>query len=99
MHGITITDTSRFGKPTFFITMTCNPRWREILDNVLPNQSAIDRPDIVSRVFSQKQKVFLRLLYLLIINYGFCLSTTIKIIKNISFLLNFLTDIDGDDSN
>ena len=29
----------RFGKPDFFITFTCNPRWREITDELLEKQS------------------------------------------------------------
>lgn len=41
-------------KPDLFITMTCNPQWREIKENLLPNQTASNRPDIVGRVFSLK---------------------------------------------
>ncbi|XP_043468331.1 uncharacterized protein LOC122502376 [Leptopilina heterotoma] len=44
----------KHGKPDLFITMTCNPQWREIVENLLPNQTASDRPDIVGRVFSLK---------------------------------------------
>ncbi|XP_043464096.1 uncharacterized protein LOC122499686 [Leptopilina heterotoma] len=36
----------KFGKPDLFITMTCNPKWREIIENLLPDQVASDRPDI-----------------------------------------------------
>jgi Helitron helicase-like domain at N-terminus len=42
------------GKPDLFITMTCNPRWPEIRDALLPNQTAKDRADIVARVFKLK---------------------------------------------
>ncbi|XP_051160511.1 uncharacterized protein LOC127290984 [Leptopilina boulardi] len=45
----------KFGKPDLFITMTCNPNWREIQENLLPHQTAADRPDIVSRVFNIKK--------------------------------------------
>jgi hypothetical protein len=34
------------GKPNLFITVTCNPDWPEIKDNLLPGQSAQDRPDL-----------------------------------------------------
>ena len=44
----------KFGKPDLFITITCNPQWREIRENVLQNQNAADRPDIVGRVFALK---------------------------------------------
>ena len=42
------------GKPDAFLTMTCNPKWKEIQDNLLPGQNASDRPDLVSRVFKHK---------------------------------------------
>ena len=29
-----------FGKPDFFITFTCNPRWQEITDALFPRQTA-----------------------------------------------------------
>ena len=40
-----------YGKPDLFLTFTCNPRWKEIADNLLPGQTAADRPDLVARVF------------------------------------------------
>lgn len=46
----------KFGKPHLFITMTCNPRWPEIIDNIGTYQEPSDRPDIVARVFFQKFK-------------------------------------------
>jgi len=52
----------RHGKPHFFITFTCNPSWREITDNIYPNQQPLDRPDIVSRVFNLKQKVLVEMM-------------------------------------
>jgi len=47
------------GKPTLFVTMTTNPKWAEIQENLLPGQTAINRPDIVSRVFALKLKQLL----------------------------------------
>ena len=43
-----------FGKPDLFITMTCNPKWPEIQDNLLHGQRVTDRPDLVARVFQLK---------------------------------------------
>ncbi|XP_058805595.1 uncharacterized protein LOC131672409 [Phymastichus coffea] len=43
------------GKPDIFLTITCNPRWKEIQENLLPGQQASDRPDIVARVFHLKK--------------------------------------------
>ncbi|CAI5440372.1 unnamed protein product [Caenorhabditis angaria] len=45
---------ARYGKPDFFITMTCNPAWKEIQENLEPGQIASDRPDLVARVFQLK---------------------------------------------
>ncbi|XP_011872670.1 PREDICTED: uncharacterized protein LOC105564699, partial [Vollenhovia emeryi] len=45
----------KYGKPDIFVTMTCNPNWREIKENLLPNQQPADRPDICARVFNIKK--------------------------------------------
>ncbi|KYN21838.1 ATP-dependent DNA helicase PIF1, partial [Trachymyrmex cornetzi] len=45
----------KYEKPDLFITMTCNPNWREIRENLLPNQQPADRPDICARVFNIKK--------------------------------------------
>ncbi|CAH1427950.1 unnamed protein product [Lactuca virosa] len=42
------------GKPGIFLTMTCNPNWPEIKNELLPWQTSQDRPDLVSRVFHAK---------------------------------------------
>ena len=47
------------GKPDYFITMTANPSWPEIVQSLLPGQSPHDRPDIVARVFQLKLKALL----------------------------------------
>jgi hypothetical protein len=46
-------------KPDLFITMTCNPRWTEITENLAPGQTAQDRPDLVTRVFRLKLSALL----------------------------------------
>lgn len=42
------------GRPDLFITVTCNPKWPEICQLFMPNQSSPDRHDLVARVFRQK---------------------------------------------
>lgn len=42
-----------FGKPSLFVTMTCNPSWPEIVE-VLGGANANFRPDVVVRVFKSK---------------------------------------------
>ena len=61
------------GKPDIFLTMTTNPSWPEINDNLFTyedddddpdeprkHQTASDRPDIVACVFAQKIKAMLK---------------------------------------
>ncbi|XP_044578963.1 uncharacterized protein LOC123261436 [Cotesia glomerata] len=49
----------KFVKPDLFVTMTCNPKWREISENLLPGQTASDRPDLVARVFNIKKNALI----------------------------------------
>lgn len=44
----------KFGKPDFFITFTCNPRWPEIKASLFDGEHPSDRPDICVRVFNIK---------------------------------------------
>lgn len=53
---------NKFGKPDLFIIMTCNPQWREIEENFLPDQQACDRPDICARVFNIKKDYLIDLI-------------------------------------
>lgn len=52
----------KFGCADLFITMTCNPSWKEITDNLLQGQAANDRPDIITRVFKLKHKKLMDLI-------------------------------------
>ena len=45
----------RFGKPHLFVTFTWNPMWADIQRALEPGQMAVDRGDIVSRLFSLKK--------------------------------------------
>ena len=49
----------KFGRPDLFITFTCNPNWDEIKSELQPFQHSSDRPDLVTRVFNIKLKLFL----------------------------------------
>jgi hypothetical protein len=44
----------QYGKPDLFSTMTCNPKWEEIVSALKPGKIANDRPDLVTRVFVGK---------------------------------------------
>ena len=54
-----MTIVTKHGKPDIFLTFTANPKWLEILENLLPHQSASDRPDLTSRGFHLKLKELL----------------------------------------
>ena len=45
----------KYGKPTYFLTFTCNPKCPEITNNIPTYQSASDRPDVVARVYNLKK--------------------------------------------
>ena len=49
-----------YGRPTFFVTFTCNVNWPEIQAALLPGQDAQSRPDLVARVFHLKLKALLQ---------------------------------------
>ena len=44
---------ARRGKPTLFLTFTCNPNWPEIKAQLAPNQIPSDRPDVLCSVFHE----------------------------------------------
>ena len=46
----------KFGKPDYFLTFTCNPKFKDITDSISRHQSVSDRPKVVARVFNQKKK-------------------------------------------
>jgi len=51
----------RYGCPDLFITFTSNPLWSEVIEALasFPGQHAVDRPDIVDRVFHMKSNLFM----------------------------------------
>ncbi|XP_046452737.1 uncharacterized protein LOC124200510 [Daphnia pulex] len=51
---------SRFGKPTYFLTFTCNPKWQEITERIESYQVVANRPDVVARVYQLKLKELIK---------------------------------------
>jgi Helitron helicase-like domain at N-terminus len=45
-----------FKSGDLFLTMTANPAWPEIKNELKPGRTAADRPDLVVRAFYAKQK-------------------------------------------
>ncbi|XP_060973322.1 uncharacterized protein LOC115695347 isoform X2 [Cannabis sativa] len=43
-----------YGKPDIFLTMTCNPNWKEITNELCQHEESHNRPDLVARVFHAK---------------------------------------------
>ena len=50
----------QFGFPDFFVTMTANPAWPEVTQQLREWETPADRPDVVSRVFKLKLDELLR---------------------------------------
>ena len=48
----------QFGKPNFFITMICNPKWKKITNKLKKDQLAQDRLDLTSKIFRAKLQDF-----------------------------------------
>lgn len=61
---------AQYGPPTFFITMTCNPTWPEIVSQLCPGQTHTHVPLIVVRVFKQKLRRLEQLLSSMFPNAG-----------------------------
>ena len=49
-----------FGSADLFITMTANPNWKEIKDELGPHQTVADRPDLLARAFQMKKTALLK---------------------------------------
>ena len=49
-----------FGHPHLFITMTTNPNWPEIQKHLKPGETALDRPELVTRVFNAKKRQMIK---------------------------------------
>jgi hypothetical protein len=45
---------SKFGCPHVFITLTCNPKWPEMVSQILDGQTANDCPDVTAAVFMSR---------------------------------------------
>jgi ATP-dependent DNA helicase PIF1 len=51
-----------YGHPDLFITITCNSKWKEISDQLMPGQQPKDRHDLIARVFKLKVKLLMDLI-------------------------------------
>ena len=43
--------------------MTTNPHWKEIKDELFPDQTAYDCPDLVAHIFQMKKDTFIDYIY------------------------------------
>jgi hypothetical protein len=50
----------KFGKSDLFVTFTCNPKWKEIIDALLPRQTTTDRLELITHVFNLKLDALLK---------------------------------------
>ena len=49
----------KYGRVDFFLTVTANPTWEEIRENLEPGETSHGRPDLVARVFHMKFQALL----------------------------------------
>jgi hypothetical protein len=50
----------KFGKSDLFVTFTCNPKWKEITDALLPGQTPKDYTELVTHIFNLKLDALLK---------------------------------------
>ena len=53
---VAMTYIRKYDQPDLFITFTCNPKWEEIVENLLPGQQSHDRPELTAHAFRLKLK-------------------------------------------
>ncbi len=82
-----LTVVSELGRPTLFITVTCNTEWPEIMERLPRGQTAFDRPDLVCMVFHQRLEA---LLYNLRIGVYFDGTTIVYIMRVIEYQMRGL---------
>jgi len=46
-----MTNVRKYEVPDLFITMTCNPNWPEVQNNLLSGQKPKNQPDLVAPIF------------------------------------------------
>lgn len=51
-----------YGRPDLFITMTCNPNWNEIKEQLIGVENAQNRADVLTRIFRAKNEKLKELL-------------------------------------
>jgi hypothetical protein len=47
---------THFSKSDLFVTFTANPKWEEVTAALFTDQTVVNRPDIIARVFRAKLK-------------------------------------------
>ena len=52
-----------FRKVDIFLTMTTNPWWKEIEDELFPGQTAYDHPYLVAHIFEMKKDALIDYIY------------------------------------
>ncbi len=83
----------RFGKPDYFITMTTNPNWPEIIGNLQEGQMANDRPDLMARAFRLRLVSSLRTTTMM--TNSNCESSVLRLCISWMFLPFFRPDYAG----
>ncbi|KAJ8911351.1 hypothetical protein NQ315_011644 [Exocentrus adspersus] len=88
---------ARHGKPDLFLTLTCNPQWPEIRDNLEYQQKPENRPDFICRVFKIKLTEFLddlihKQLYGIVRNYHYVIEFQKRGLLHAHIVITFIAD-------
>ncbi|KAM6547758.1 hypothetical protein CsatB_019434 [Cannabis sativa] len=87
----------RYGKPDIFLTMTCNPNWKEITNELSQHEEAQNRPDLVARVFHAKleelkDKLFKREIFGKVVAYVYVIEHQKRGLPHAHFLIILQSD-------
>ncbi|XP_060959102.1 uncharacterized protein LOC115699801 [Cannabis sativa] len=87
----------RYGKPDIFLTMTCNPNWKEITNELSQHEEAQNRPDLVARVFHAKleelkEKLFKREIFGKVAAYVYVIEHQKRGLPHAHFLIILQSD-------
>jgi len=84
----------KYGKPDIFLTMTCNPNWDEIKNELYPGQTPQDRPDLITRVFRANLDAMRKMLMEKVLTpfLGTCLGWQDRVAVRCGLLMKMVAD-------
>ena len=86
-----------FGKPDIFLTMTCNPNWQEIKQELRLGEEAQNQPDLIAWVFRAKLEelkieLFKKQVFGMVATYVYVIEKQKRELPHAHFLIIFKKD-------